>query len=282
MIDYRILGPLEISVDGQEIDISGPKLRTLLVILLLRADESVPRDLLAHELWGERQPEGCQHTLEVYISRLRKALGTPASGRVLVTRPGAYSLRLAGGQLDARFFERLAKEGRSALAGNAPDQAAVKLHAALQLWRGRALADLGDSTELRIEAARLEELRLGATEDRIEADLALAVATGPADGSDPPGTTSFGQPSESAYSPWAFDSCRSGSCRGHRRRTALRCRLDASRATGARRRQRAGGRKYSLGPAHVRHAAHWCARGGEQRRELSLGDRSRRRGGRAH
>jgi YVTN family beta-propeller protein len=174
MIDYRILGPLEVSVDGQEIDISGTKLRALLVILLLRADESVPRDLLAHELWGEQQPVGSQHTLEVYISRLRKALGTPASGPVLVTRPGAYSLRLADGQLDARLFEHLAKEGRSALAGNAPDQATAKLHAALQLWRGRALADLGDSTELRIEAARLEELRLGATEDRIEADLALA------------------------------------------------------------------------------------------------------------
>jgi DNA-binding SARP family transcriptional activator len=91
MIDYRILGPLEVSVDGQEIDISGPKLRALLVVLLLRADESVPRDLLAHELWGEQQPEGCQHTHEVYISRLRKALGTPASGRVLVTRPGVPS-----------------------------------------------------------------------------------------------------------------------------------------------------------------------------------------------
>jgi DNA-binding SARP family transcriptional activator len=174
MIDYRILGPLEVSVDGQEVDISGPKLRALLAILLLRADESVPRDLLAHELWGEQQPEGSQHTLDVYISRLRKALGTPASGHVLVTRPGAYRLRLADGQLDARLFERLAKEGRSALAGKAPDQAAAKLHTALQLWRGRALADLGDSTELRIEAARLEELRLGATEDRIEADLALA------------------------------------------------------------------------------------------------------------
>jgi len=174
MIDYRILGPLEVSVDGQEIDISGPKLRALLVILLLRADESVRRDLLAHELWGEQQPEGAQHTLDVYISRLRKALGTPASGRVLVTRPGAYSLRLADGQLDARLFEHLAKEGRSALAGNAPDQAAAKLRAALQLWRGRALADLGESRGLRIEAARLEELRLGATEDRIEADLALA------------------------------------------------------------------------------------------------------------
>jgi peptide/nickel transport system substrate-binding protein len=174
MIDYRILGPLEVSVDGQEIDISGPKLRALLVILLLRADEPVPRDLLAHELWGEQQLESAQHTLEVYISRLRKALGTPASGGVLVTRPGAYSLRLKDGRLDARLFEHLAKEGRRALAANAPGQAAAKLHAALQLWRGRALADLGDRTELRIEAARLEELRLGVTEDRIEADLALA------------------------------------------------------------------------------------------------------------
>jgi Bacterial transcriptional activator domain len=92
-----------------------------------------------------------------------------------VTRPGAYSLRLADGQLDASLFEHLAKKGRSALAANAPDQAAAKLRTALQLGRGRALADLGDGAELRIEAARLEELRLGATEDRIEADLGWPV-----------------------------------------------------------------------------------------------------------
>src|SRR5580700_4986235 len=92
MIDYRILGPLEVSADGRVIEIGGPKLRALLVILLLRANEAVPRDVLVHELWGEQPPDGAQHTLDVYVSRLRKALDAAASGPVVVTRAGAYCL----------------------------------------------------------------------------------------------------------------------------------------------------------------------------------------------
>ena len=173
MIDYRILGPLEVSADGRVIEIGGPKLRVLLVILLLRANQSVPRDVLAHELWGEKPPAGAQGSLDVYVSRLRKALGPYANGSVLVTRPGAYSLVVGEGQLDARRFERLVDQGRAALARNAPDQAAARLRAALKLWRGPALADLADGPGPRIEAFRLEELKLSATEDRIESDLAL-------------------------------------------------------------------------------------------------------------
>jgi len=173
MIDYRILGPLEVSADGRAIDVGGPRLRALLVVLLLRANEPVPRDVLVHELWGEQPPAGAQHSLDVYVSRLRKSLDPAANGPVVVTRPGAYSLRLAEEQLDARRFERLAAEGRAALDGNEPGQAAATLRAALKLWRGPALADLVNGHVPRVEAARLDELRLGAIVDRIDSDLAL-------------------------------------------------------------------------------------------------------------
>ena len=173
MIDYRILGPLEVSADGRVIDIGGPRQRALLAILLLRANEPVPREVLVHELWGERPPAGARSSLEVYVSRLRKALGAAGNGRVVVTRPGGYCLQLADGQLDVYRFERLAAEGRSALAGNEPERADASLRAALRLWRGTVLGDLSCEPFAQVETARLEELRLGATEDRIEADLAL-------------------------------------------------------------------------------------------------------------
>jgi YVTN family beta-propeller protein len=173
MIDYRILGPLEVSADGRMIPIGGPKLRALLVILLLRANQSVPRDALVRDLWGEHPPAGAQSSLEVYVSRLRKALAAASNGPVVVTRPGGYCLLLEDGQLDVRRFERLVEQGRSALAGNAPGQAAARLRAALQLWRGNVLGDLGGEPFAQVEIGRLEELRLGAVEDRIEADLAL-------------------------------------------------------------------------------------------------------------
>jgi YVTN family beta-propeller protein len=173
MIEFRILGPLEVSAGGHAIEVGGAKLRALLVILLLRADEPVPRDVLVHELWGEQPPANAQHTLDVYVSRLRKALEAAANGPVVVTRPGAYCLRLADGHLDVNLFERLVEEGRSALAGHAPDQAAAKLRAALKLWRGQPLADLGSGSGPHAEITRLQELWLGAIQDRIEADLEL-------------------------------------------------------------------------------------------------------------
>ena len=129
--------------------------------------------MLVRELWGEQPPVGAQHSPDVYVSRLRKSLDAAADGSVVMTRPGAYSLRLAEGQLDARRFEQLVGQGRAALAANAPGQAAEKLRSALELWRGQALADLVNGHGPWIEAARLEELRLCAIEDRIDSDLAL-------------------------------------------------------------------------------------------------------------
>src|SRR5215469_5836017 len=173
MIDYRILGPVEVSADGRVIDIGGPKQRVLLASLLLHANESVPRGVLVHELWGERPPTGAQGSLDVYVSRLRKALGAAGNGQAVVTRPGGYCLPLADGQLDAYRFERLVAEGRSALAAHQPGPAADSFRAALRLWRGNALGGLDYEPFAQVEAGRLEELRLGAVEDRIEADLAL-------------------------------------------------------------------------------------------------------------
>ena len=173
MIEYRILGSLEVCADGRLIEVRGARLRSLLVILLLRANQSVPRDVLLHELWGEQPPAGAQHSLDVYISRLRKALDPPGNASVVVTRPGGYSIQLTDGQLDVNVFERLAEGGRNALSAQAPDEAADKLRAALSVWRGSALADVSSEPYAQLEIARLEELRLGALENRIESDLAL-------------------------------------------------------------------------------------------------------------
>src|SRR5215470_8117442 len=150
MLDYRILGPLEVSADGP-----------------------VPRDVLVHELWGERPPAGAQGSLDVSVSRLRKALTAAAGEPVLVTRPGAYRLQVTDEQFDVRRFERLVADGRNALAAGQPGPAGESLRAALRLWRGDPLADLAGEPFAQVEIGRLDELRLGAVEDRIEADLAL-------------------------------------------------------------------------------------------------------------
>src|SRR5450755_859466 len=139
MIDYRILGPLEVSANGRAVEIGGLKQRALLAILLLRANQSVSRDVLVRELWGEQPPAGARHSLEVCVSRLRKTLDAAAAGPVLVTRPGAYRLQVADGQLDVTRFERLVADGRRAPGANAPEQAAASLRGALALWRGQPL-----------------------------------------------------------------------------------------------------------------------------------------------
>jgi DNA-binding SARP family transcriptional activator len=88
MLEFRMLGPLEVSADGRAIEIGGPRQRALLAAMLLRAGQAVPRDALIHELWGDNPPPGAQHTLDVYVSRLRKALDAGAGEPVLLTMAG--------------------------------------------------------------------------------------------------------------------------------------------------------------------------------------------------
>jgi YVTN family beta-propeller protein len=173
-MDFKLLGPLEVWHQGRPLSVGGTKQRALLAILLLHANEVVSRDLLIDELWGARPPARASHTLETYVSRLRKTLHSdPAGEPLIVTRPPGYVLRVEHGQLDLHRFEQLLEEGRRALATHAPDRAAAKLREAAAVWRGRPLADLEFEDFARVEIDRLEELRLQAVEERIEAELAL-------------------------------------------------------------------------------------------------------------
>jgi peptide/nickel transport system substrate-binding protein len=179
-MDYRILGPLDVCVDGRPLELGGEKPRALLALLLLHANEAVSVDRLIEGIWGEQLPRSAHKTLQGYVYRLRKLLengsnevGVAANGGVLVTSAHGYLLRVADGELDLDRFRALAERGREALAGGDPGTAAMLLRDALGLWRGPALADLGYATFAQPAIAQLEELRLAALEDLVEADLAL-------------------------------------------------------------------------------------------------------------
>ena len=172
-MQFRLLGPVEVEDDGRPLVLGSAKQRALLAILLLHANEVVSRDRLIDELWGEQPPASAPHSLEVYVSRLRKTLQPDGGERLLVTRPGGYLLRLEPDQLDVTCFERLLEEGRRALADGNYERAAERLAEALALWRGPALGDLAYEPFARPEIERLEEQRLAALEERIEAELAL-------------------------------------------------------------------------------------------------------------
>ena len=175
-MEFRILGPLEVVEDGRRLDLGGPKQRALLAALLLRANEVVSQDALIDDLWDESPPATAAKTLQAYVSRLRKALadaeGEPATAR-LETHGHGYVLRIAPESLDAAVFQRRVAEGRQALGRDDAKLAADRLRDALALWRGPALADLAYESFAQSEIARLEELRLTALEERIDADLAL-------------------------------------------------------------------------------------------------------------
>src|SRR5215218_5869544 len=166
-MEYRVLGSLEVlDGSGQRVPLGGTRQQTVLGSLLLRAGETVPLERLVDELW-EQPPETAAKTVQVYVSRLRRLL-TPGA---IESRSGGYALRLDGDRLDLTQFERLAEEGRTALSAAEWERAASLLGQALALWRGPALVGL-TAEALRREAGRLEEARLEALEDRVEADLA--------------------------------------------------------------------------------------------------------------
>src|ERR1700730_619558 len=168
-MEIRVLGPFEmVTDDGQLIDVGGHLPQALLVALALADGRLVPADQLLDQVWpGEGS--GDRNRLQVHISRLRKVLG---SDRIL-TRAGGYSLKIPAGALDAARFDQLAADGRAALQRQDAAEAGRLLRQALGLWRGRPLAGFADTRFAPGMIARLEEMRLTATEDRIEADLML-------------------------------------------------------------------------------------------------------------
>jgi YVTN family beta-propeller protein len=186
-MDYLLLGSLEVSNGDRTVRLGGDKQRALLAVLLLHANEVVSADRLIDDLWGERLPPAALKALQAHVSRLRKALGTNGdrlpdetgdrspgvSGGVLVTYGHGYVLRVEPGELDLDRFRALLEEGREALAAAEPERAAAILRAGLALWRGPPLADFTYEPFAQGVIAQLQELHLGAVEERVEADLAL-------------------------------------------------------------------------------------------------------------
>ena len=169
-MEYRVLGPLEVLDGERSLPLAGAKQRALLALLLLHANQMLSRDRLIDELWGEEPPETAVQSLHVYVSRLRKLLpsGTLADAPArLPARPRAGRARPAPLRTAARRGARGVRAGRRRHARR------DVLHDALGLWRGPPLADLAFEPFAQAEIGRLEELRLAAVEERIEADLAL-------------------------------------------------------------------------------------------------------------
>jgi DNA-binding SARP family transcriptional activator/tetratricopeptide (TPR) repeat protein len=161
---------LEVRAGGGWVGVSAPKLRALLAVLVLRPGQVVSTGQLIDELWGNGPPAAARKLVSGYVLRVRRVIGDP-DGQVLVTRAPGYRLVVAPGEVDVSRFEELAAAGRRALAGGDGERAAESLGQALALWRGQALADVPRGPLIAAEAARLEELRLGAAELQVEAGI---------------------------------------------------------------------------------------------------------------
>jgi DNA-binding SARP family transcriptional activator len=165
-VEFRVLGPLELVEGGRVLKLGGVRQRTLLALLLTRANQVVSVDALIDALWDSRPPSAAANALQYHVSQLRKLLG---DSETIVTREPGYSIRVAPDELDLLRFERLVAEAEQA----PPERAAQLLRDALELWRGPPLADLADEPFAQQEILRLEELRLTALEQRLEAELTL-------------------------------------------------------------------------------------------------------------
>jgi predicted ATPase/DNA-binding SARP family transcriptional activator len=163
-MEIRLLGPVELRLDGGDSALGAPKLRSVLAMLALRANEPVSTDALIDGLWGERPPAAAAKAVQVYVSRLRKLLA--AADAEIVTRGSAYELRIPAERVDALRFERLI----DAAAGDR-DAADGAAREALSLWRGAPLQDLTDEPFAAAEIRRLEELWMRARELAIDEAL---------------------------------------------------------------------------------------------------------------
>jgi DNA-binding SARP family transcriptional activator len=169
-MEFRILGALEVRDDGdRRIPLGAGKQRAVLAILLLHANQVVPTERLIDELWGGSPPGTARKAIQVYVTRLRKALGAE---RIRTQEPG-YQLDLGSAALDLHDFQALVSEARKLREQGEDARAAERLRDALALWNGPPLADFTYEPFAQTEIPRLEEQRLEALEERIDADLAF-------------------------------------------------------------------------------------------------------------
>jgi DNA-binding SARP family transcriptional activator len=162
-LEFRLLGPLEVQSDGVPLELGSPKQRALLVLLAFDAGRTVSTDRLIDALWGEQPPRTAATSLQNFVSQLRKHLGP----EVLVTKPPGYMLRVDPLRVDVNRAQALLAEARQA----PPDERAVSLREAIEMWRGPPLEEFGFEAFAQGEIARLVELRLTLLEERIDADM---------------------------------------------------------------------------------------------------------------
>ena len=155
LMEFRILGPLEVESGGRTVELGGTRQRALLAILLLHRGSVVSADRLIDDLYGAQPPATAAKSLQAHVSRLRKAL---EPDRPLRTRAGGYVLDLADAEVDAERFALLVADGGEALAANDAAGAAQPFQEALELWRGPPLVDFSYEGFAQNEMARLDEL----------------------------------------------------------------------------------------------------------------------------
>ena len=137
-VEFSVLGPLSVRIDGAPVSLGGAKQRALLAMLLLRANAVVSRDSLIDGLWGEHAPATADRSLDSHVSRLRRLLGPE---RIERRAPG-YLLHVEPDELDLDRFETLLEQGRALARSGENAAAAHTLAEALTIWNGSALADV--------------------------------------------------------------------------------------------------------------------------------------------
>jgi DNA-binding SARP family transcriptional activator/streptogramin lyase len=169
MLEYRVLGPLEVLRDGRPVALGKGAERALLALLVLHPSRPLSTDELVEALWGERPPPTAREMVRNYVGSARRRLG----GDAIETTQHGYLLTAAGESVDLRRFERLARDGRTAFAAGDVEAAAETLEGALALWRGRPLPELDDVPAAAADVRQFEELHAAALEDWFDTQLEL-------------------------------------------------------------------------------------------------------------
>src|SRR5687767_9782127 len=171
-MSFRILGSLVAETsDGVSVALGPPKQRGLLAILLLHPGQIISTDQIIDWLWGDSPPRTAGHSIQIYISDLRRALEPVAGDSAIVTRPPGYQLTVAPEDIDARRFEELTMSGARALAEHRREEGIALLREALRLWRGPALSDFTYEEFAQPYIRRLDDLHLDAIEELAAAEL---------------------------------------------------------------------------------------------------------------
>jgi DNA-binding SARP family transcriptional activator len=173
-VEFRLLGSLEVVAGGTVAELGSPKQRALLAVLLLHPGELIPSERLIELLWPEDPPRTAAHSVQIYVSELRKSLERIGSADVIRTRPPGYVLDARPDTVDAWRFERLVRDGLRMIDEGDPQAGQRTLRNALALWRGPALADFAYDEFAQPHIRRLNDLHL----DAVEAFAAAALEGG--------------------------------------------------------------------------------------------------------